>query len=103
LSGYFLEQSRDDPGAANREIEATSRNSGWLIFATNDVWEDPILYGWQPSFFEKVARWATSFCNGTPLVYRGGSLFRILGSFKAPSISLNAFLALADLYCLFGD
>jgi peptidoglycan/xylan/chitin deacetylase (PgdA/CDA1 family) len=58
LSAYFLEQSRDDPGAIKRIIDENSRRSGWLIFATHDVCDDPTHWGCTPSLFEDIVRYA---------------------------------------------
>ena len=37
----LLEQSRDGFGETKKIIDATCRNSGWLIFATHDVCDNP--------------------------------------------------------------
>jgi peptidoglycan/xylan/chitin deacetylase (PgdA/CDA1 family) len=60
LSGFFLEQSRDDLNAVCRMIDAACENYGWLIFATHDVCETPTRYGCTPSFFEGVVRYSVN-------------------------------------------
>lgn len=54
LAAYFLEQSRDDPDAIKRMIDDTCRASGWLIFATHDISEQPTRWGCSPKLFERI-------------------------------------------------
>lgn len=56
LSAFFIEQSRDNPDAIKRLIEANARAGGWLIFATHDVDEQPTRYGCTPTLFARIVR-----------------------------------------------
>ena len=58
LCAFFLEQSRDNPGAVKSLIDQNARAQGWLIFATHDVCDEPSPYGCTPDFFEQVVRWS---------------------------------------------
>jgi len=58
VSAFFLEQSRDNPSAIYRMVDATCRAGGWLVFSTHDVCDDPTRYGCRPSFFEAVVRYS---------------------------------------------
>ena len=58
LCAFFLEQSRDTPEAVKDVINQSTRASGWLIFATHDIREDPSPYGCTPEFFEEVVQWS---------------------------------------------
>jgi peptidoglycan/xylan/chitin deacetylase (PgdA/CDA1 family) len=54
LHAFFIEQSRDNPKFIEQTIEANTRASGWLIFATHDVAEQPTRYGCTPAVFRRV-------------------------------------------------
>jgi hypothetical protein len=58
LCAFFLEQSRNAPEAVKDVINQSTRASGWLIFATHDIREDPSPYGCTPEFFEEVVQWS---------------------------------------------
>lgn len=58
LSAYFLEQSRENPGAIKRIIDQNSDAGGWLIFATHDVSQDPTHWGCTPALFEDIVQYA---------------------------------------------
>jgi len=58
LSAYFLEQSRDNPGAIKQLIDENCEHKGWLIFATHDVSDDPTRWGCAPSLFEDIVKYA---------------------------------------------
>ena len=60
LSAYFLEQSRDDPGAIKRVIDENCRVGGWLIFATHDVSDEPTRWGCIPRLFENIVQYSVS-------------------------------------------
>jgi hypothetical protein len=83
LSAYFMEQSRDAPGALERVIDQNLDTCGWLIFATHDVCDAPTPYGCTPEFFESVVRHAvTSGARVLPVIealdsLRGSSTERL--------------------------
>ena len=58
LRAFFLEKSRNNPGAIQAVIEQNRRARGWLIFATHDVCKDPTPWGCTPEFFEEIVRCA---------------------------------------------
>jgi peptidoglycan/xylan/chitin deacetylase (PgdA/CDA1 family) len=58
LQAFFLEMSRNDPGAIRRAIDRNGERRGWLIFATHDVTENPSRYGCTPALFEEIVRHA---------------------------------------------
>ena len=51
LRAYFLEKARDNHEAVTDLIEDNRSASGWLIFATHDVCDDPTPFGCRPDFF----------------------------------------------------
>ncbi len=57
LSAFFLEQSRDQPGAIRAVIDANAEVGGWLILATHDVCEQPTPFGCRPDLFEAIVDW----------------------------------------------
>jgi peptidoglycan/xylan/chitin deacetylase (PgdA/CDA1 family) len=58
LRAFFLEKSRDNPGAIKKMIDENNRSRGWLIFATHDVCENPSAYGCTPGLFEEIVHYA---------------------------------------------
>ena len=60
LSAYFLEQTRDDPGAIKHLIDEASEAGGWLIFVTHDVCNDPTRWGCTPDFFEDIVKYSVN-------------------------------------------
>ncbi len=60
LAAHFIEQSRDDPDAIKRLIDANSRSGGWLIFATHDISDHPTRWGCTPKLFETIVQ----YCQG---------------------------------------
>lgn len=58
LNSFFLEQSRDNPDAVKRLIDLNREISGWLIFSTHDVCDQPSKFGCTPGFFETVVRYS---------------------------------------------
>lgn len=60
LNGFFLEQSRENPGAVRTLIDQNRRARGWLIFATHDVRPVPSRFGCTPGFFEDIVQYAVS-------------------------------------------
>ena len=58
LCAFFMEKSRDNPGAVKSLIDQNARARGWLIFATHDVCTDPSPFGCTPDFFEQVVQWS---------------------------------------------
>lgn len=58
LNAFFLEQSRNNFEAIKQVINLNRSLSGWLIFATHDVAENPTPFGCTPVFFEEVVRCA---------------------------------------------
>jgi hypothetical protein len=60
LRGYFLEKSRENPGAVKRVIEQNRQARGWLVFATHDICKAPTLWGCTPEFFEEIVESAVS-------------------------------------------
>ncbi len=58
LAGFFLEQSRDNPGLIQTLIDRNREERGWLIFATHDICENPSRFGCTPAFFEKIVSYA---------------------------------------------
>jgi peptidoglycan/xylan/chitin deacetylase (PgdA/CDA1 family) len=58
LCAFFLEKSRDNPGAVKCLIDQNARARGWLIFATHDICADPSPVGCTPAFFEQVVQWS---------------------------------------------
>lgn len=66
LSAFFLEKSRDNPGAVKNLIDQNHRARGWLIFATHDVCKDPTPWGCTPAFFENIVQYAMN--SGTRIL-----------------------------------
>jgi len=60
LSAYFLEKTRDNPGAVKNLIDQNREAKGWLILATHDVSEVPTPYGCTPGFFQDIVQSAVS-------------------------------------------
>lgn len=60
LKSFFLEQSRDNPDAVKKMINLNREMSGWLIFSTHDVCDDPSRFGCKPGFLEMVVRYAVA-------------------------------------------
>ncbi len=60
LSAYFLEKTRDNFQAIRDIVDENRRASGWLIFATHDVSENPTPFGCTPEFFHDVVQYAVS-------------------------------------------
>ena len=58
LCAFFLEQSRENPGAVKRLIDQNAQARGWLILATHDVRDTPSQFGCTPAFFEQVVQWS---------------------------------------------
>ena len=58
LRAFFLEQSRENPGAVKEMVDTNCRAGGWLIFATHDVCENPTRFGCSPAFFEEIVRYS---------------------------------------------
>jgi glycosyltransferase involved in cell wall biosynthesis/peptidoglycan/xylan/chitin deacetylase (PgdA/CDA1 family) len=58
LSAYFLEKSRGDFVAVRNLIDRNRLASGWLVFATHDISDDPTAFGCTPEFFERVVEYA---------------------------------------------
>jgi peptidoglycan/xylan/chitin deacetylase (PgdA/CDA1 family) len=56
LQAFFIEQSRDAPGAIWEMIDRNRVAGGWLIFATHDVTSRPTRFGCTPEFFDEVVR-----------------------------------------------
>lgn len=56
LAAYFLEQSRDRPGAIRALIQKTKDARGWLILGTHDISSTASPYGCTPEFFEDVVK-----------------------------------------------
>ena len=59
LRAFFLEQSRDRPSLVKELIDRNCRSSGWLIFATHDICEEPGRFGCTPQFFEDIVCYAS--------------------------------------------
>ena len=75
LCAFFLEQSRDNPGAIKELVDSNCRAGGWLIFATHDVCDNPTRFGCHPAFFEEIVRY--SFNSGAAIVSVSKALERI--------------------------
>jgi|SRR5690242_465230 len=60
LRAFFLEKSRNNPGAVKDLIDRNRRARGWLIFATHDVCKNPTPWGCTPEFFEEIVSYAIS-------------------------------------------
>jgi peptidoglycan/xylan/chitin deacetylase (PgdA/CDA1 family) len=58
LSAYFLENSRNDPGAVKRVIDDNIAARGWLIFATHDISHNSSQFGCSPEFFSEIVEYA---------------------------------------------
>jgi peptidoglycan/xylan/chitin deacetylase (PgdA/CDA1 family) len=58
LCAFFLEQSRENPGAVKRLIDQNAHARGWLILATHDIRDTPSRFGCTPEFFEQVVQWS---------------------------------------------
>lgn len=58
VSAFFLEQSRHDPAAIKRVIQANARERGWLIFATHDICPEPTRFGVTAALFADVVEQA---------------------------------------------
>jgi hypothetical protein len=56
VSGFFLEQSRDDIAAIKRVITDNKAAGGWLIFATHEICDNPSRFGCLPGFFRQVVQ-----------------------------------------------
>ena len=56
LSAYFLEQSRDNPGAIKQLIDQNCRAGGWLIFVTHDISKEPTPWGCTPDLFKDIVQ-----------------------------------------------
>jgi peptidoglycan/xylan/chitin deacetylase (PgdA/CDA1 family) len=76
LSAFFLEQSRDNPGFVQEMIARNRDASGWLIFATHDVCDQPTPFGCTPDFLENVVRCAAN--SGARILPVGQALDLIL-------------------------
>jgi len=77
LSGFFLEQSRDDLPSVKSIIDRNSRARGWLIFATHDICVTPTPYGCTPEFFEAVVQYAAA--SGAAVLPVAGACERVRG------------------------
>lgn len=58
LKAFFIEQSRDNFDAIKQIIDANSRATGWLIFATHDLCDAPTRFGCTPRLFEQVVEYS---------------------------------------------
>jgi peptidoglycan/xylan/chitin deacetylase (PgdA/CDA1 family) len=58
LKAFFIEQSRDGFDAIKHIIDANRHASGWLIFATHDVSDNPTRFGCTPALFERIVGYA---------------------------------------------
>jgi peptidoglycan/xylan/chitin deacetylase (PgdA/CDA1 family) len=58
LKAFFIEQSRDDFDAIKHVIDANTQATGWLIFATHDVSDNPTRFGCAPALFERIVDYA---------------------------------------------
>ena len=77
LRAFFLEQSRGDSTAVKALIDQNCRSSGWLIFATHDVAENPSRFGCTPGFFRDVVRYAVA--SGATILPVGAAVKKIHG------------------------
>ena len=60
LSAYFLEQSRDNPGAIKHLIDQNCQAGGWLIFATHDICKEPSPWGCTPDVFKDIVQYSVN-------------------------------------------
>jgi peptidoglycan/xylan/chitin deacetylase (PgdA/CDA1 family) len=77
LRAFFLEQSRGNAAAVKAIIDRNCRSTGWLIFATHDVTDNPSRFGCTPAFFREVVRYAAN--SGATILPVGAALQKIHG------------------------
>ena len=75
LRGFFLEQTRGDPGPLAAAIAASAEAAGWLILVTHDISPRPSRHGVTPSFLEHALSLATA--SGAVILPVGAAWDRI--------------------------
>jgi peptidoglycan/xylan/chitin deacetylase (PgdA/CDA1 family) len=60
LAAYFLEKSRNQIQEVKDLIDRNRQVSGWLIFATHDIADQPTPFGCPPEFFRQVVQYAVN-------------------------------------------
>ena len=75
LEAFFIERSRDDFNAIKHIIDANTRATGWLIFATHDVCDSPSRFGCDSALFERIVDYAEK--SGAHVLPIGGVAERI--------------------------